>query len=296
MSKILAPFDEDFIQRLDALRLALIRSVGSRAEGLRLSKASGGTGEFRDHRNYVPGEEPRYIDWNLYGRLDQLFLKDFSPEHEGRVLLLLDGSTSMRGEKFDFARRLTAAIAYLASAGGDRLAVVCSQGEEIRWLQPGPGAAGFFQLLEFLSGLKAGGGSLPRRLAEKGAEVGSGRGSAVAVWVSDFWVELADLDDYALLGPRGFDSIFMRTLSQQEITPEFGAPGILEDSESGRLLSVSGGQQARELYQQEFKRHAQALESLALRHHCRLALARTSEPFEGVALELLQQGQLVVHR
>ncbi|MHC4917407.1 MAG: DUF58 domain-containing protein [Planctomycetota bacterium] len=120
-----ALFSEDFLKRLEMLRLALVRAAGSRADGLRLAGRAGGTGEFREHRNYAFGDEPRYIDWNLYGRLERLFLKEFTLEHEGRALVLLDTSASMNaGDKFGYARKLAAAVGYLASAAGDRLAVV----------------------------------------------------------------------------------------------------------------------------------------------------------------------------
>ena len=91
------------------------RGAKSSAKGERRSRARGQSVEFADHRNYVAGDDFRYLDWNLYGRLERLFLKLYEEERELPVRIFLDASESMTfGEprKFDFARQV---------AGGSRL-------------------------------------------------------------------------------------------------------------------------------------------------------------------------------
>src|SRR5205807_6320605 len=95
--------------------------------GERRSKARGQSVEFADYRNYVAGDDFRYLDWNLYGRLDRLFLKLYEEERELPVTVFLDASESMTfGEprKFDFARQVAAAVGYVALCGFDRVSVV----------------------------------------------------------------------------------------------------------------------------------------------------------------------------
>jgi len=289
-----ALFGEDFLRRLEMLRLALVRSAGSQADGLRLAGPSGGTGEFRDHRDYAFGDEPRYIDWNLYGRLEKLYLKEFTPEHEGRALVLLDTSASMTaGQKFDYARRLAAAVSYLASAGGDRLALVAFNSQRAVSLSPRPGPSGMYETLEFIASLKPGGSTGYRSGAERGAEAAAGRGRGAALWISDFWVEPGEWQDSASLSSRGFDSSLIRVLSGAELTPRTSGPLVLVDSESGERLRVAGGEASARAFEVAAGEHAAALASFARRHRCRLLTARTSEPFEDSALRLLRGGRLV---
>jgi uncharacterized protein (DUF58 family) len=290
-------FGEDFLRRLEALRLALVRTAGSRAEGLRLAGPGGGTGEFREHRNYVTGDEPRYIDWNLYGRLERLFLKEFLPEHEGRALILLDCSASMAlPGKFDFARRLAAAVGYLASAGGDRAAAVAFDSQRVSTLQLRPGLAGFVDLLSFLERLRPAGAGAFLAGAGRGAEVATGRGRGAAVWISDFWTGPADWAHCAALAGHGFDVSLLRVLSPEELRPQPSGPRLLIDAETGERLVTAGGAMAARAFLAAAGEQAAALKAFSVRHGCRMVNADTSGPFEATALELLGRGRLVEPR
>src|SRR5262249_9679191 len=107
-------FDEAFLRKLEVLRLALRRSIAGRREGERLTRRRGGSAEFTSHRSYTQGDDFRAIDWNLYGRLGLLYLKEFSREESLPVKLAIDSSVSM-APKFQFARRLGAALALVAN-------------------------------------------------------------------------------------------------------------------------------------------------------------------------------------
>ena len=107
-------FDEVFLRRLENLRLAVRRAVSGRREGDRLTRKRGGSAEFHAHRPYTQGDEFRSIDWNLYGRLGQLYVKEFTREEALPVRLAIDTSVSMT-PKFDFARQLGAALAVVAN-------------------------------------------------------------------------------------------------------------------------------------------------------------------------------------
>jgi uncharacterized protein (DUF58 family) len=107
-------FDEEFLRKLETLRLAVRRALSGRREGERASKRRGGSVDFASHRTYVQGDEFRAIDWNLYGRLGQLYVKEFAKQEALPVALAVDTSLSM-APKFDFARRLGAALALVAA-------------------------------------------------------------------------------------------------------------------------------------------------------------------------------------
>ncbi|HZE99690.1 MAG TPA: DUF58 domain-containing protein [Planctomycetota bacterium] len=107
-------FDEGFLRKLEALRLAVRRSISGRREGERLTKRRGGSADFTSHRSYTQGDEFRAIDWNLYGRLGMLYVKEFTREESLTVRLAIDTSASM-APKFEFAQRLGAALALVAN-------------------------------------------------------------------------------------------------------------------------------------------------------------------------------------
>src|SRR5947209_1397638 len=117
----------ELLRRLEQFQLLAARRAKSSLKGERRSKARGQSVEFADYRNYVAGDDFRYLDWNLFGRLDRLFLKLYEEERELPVTIFLDASESMTfgtPRKFDFARQIAAAIGYVALCGFDRVSVV----------------------------------------------------------------------------------------------------------------------------------------------------------------------------
>ena len=119
-------FDEKFMRRLEQLELASRRLIAGRMKGERRSTRRGQSVEFADHRDYSPGDDLRQLDWNVYARLERLFVKLFVEEEDVTVHVLIDGSRSMDfGEpnKLDFARRAGGALAYLGLAHLDRVSV-----------------------------------------------------------------------------------------------------------------------------------------------------------------------------
>src|SRR5947199_9204707 len=114
----------DLLRRLEQLQLLAQRRAKSSARGERRSRGRGQTVEFADYRTYAAGDDFRYLDWNLYGRLERLFLKLYEEERELPVRIFLDASESMTfgtPVKFDFARQVAAAIGYVALCGFDRV-------------------------------------------------------------------------------------------------------------------------------------------------------------------------------
>src|SRR5690348_16959828 len=123
-SALLTP---ELLRRLEQFQLLAARRAKSSAKGERRSRARGQSVEFADYRNYVHGDDFRYLDWNLYGRLERLFLKLYEEERELPVRIFLDASESMTfgtPRKFDFARQIAAALGYVALCGFDRVSVI----------------------------------------------------------------------------------------------------------------------------------------------------------------------------
>src|SRR6476620_8291937 len=116
--------DPEFLHKLEQLELVSRKIFVGRMKGERKSKRRGSSVEFADHRNYSVGDDLRHIDWNVYGRLDKLFLKLFLEEEDLHVYSLLDTSLSMDfGDptKLHYGKQVAAALAFIGLVNHDRI-------------------------------------------------------------------------------------------------------------------------------------------------------------------------------
>src|SRR5438309_11118245 len=118
MSLVSRYLDPVLIERLNVLQLSARRVVAGSTIGSHKSPVKGASIDFRQHRFYVPGDDPRRLDWRVLGRTDRPYIKEYDEETNLRCLILLDRSGSMAyrgagGSKFDYAAKLAAALAYL---------------------------------------------------------------------------------------------------------------------------------------------------------------------------------------
>ncbi len=154
----MALFDSEFLKKLEYLSLVSRRVFRGSLLAQRRTMQLGGGIEFADHREYTPGDDFRYLDWNLYARHDELLLKRFQEEEDLHVYFLLDCSRSMAfGDppKFDFARQVAAALAYIALADLDRVAVIAFAGDIVADFPLTRGKGRILSLLKFLEDLPA---------------------------------------------------------------------------------------------------------------------------------------------
>src|SRR5574342_391447 len=118
--------DASLIAQLDHLELVVRRLFAGRTQGEKRSKRRGIGSEFADYRDYSQGDDLRFIDWNIYGRLDRLFLKLFLEEEDLSVSIFLDTSRSMEfgdPSKLHYGKKLAAALGYVGLVNLDRVAI-----------------------------------------------------------------------------------------------------------------------------------------------------------------------------
>src|SRR4051795_6021849 len=154
----MALFGSDFLKKIEYLSLVSRRIFRGSLMAQRRTKQLGGGIEVAAHRDYTPGDDFRYLDWNLYARHDELMLKRFQEEEDLHVYFLVDCSRSMAfGDppKFDFARQVAAALAYIALADLDRIAVTAFADDILADLPLTRGKGRILSLLKFLEGLEA---------------------------------------------------------------------------------------------------------------------------------------------
>ncbi|MBN1553988.1 MAG: DUF58 domain-containing protein [Phycisphaerae bacterium] len=153
-------FDSAFLRRLEGLHLLAKRLADRAPAGGRMSRALGDGLEFVDHRAYTPGDDVRFLDWRYFGRLEKLLVRLFHHHNETDVAILLDTSASMTAggwEKFDCARRVAAALSYIAVGGGRRVIVQPFAETLGRSVLSARDRAKILPLLEFLDTLQPAG-------------------------------------------------------------------------------------------------------------------------------------------
>ena len=262
MSALLTP---ELLRRLEQFQLLAARRAKSSLRGERRSRARGQSVEFADYRNYVAGDDFRYLDWNLFGRLDRLFLKLYEEERELPVTIFLDASESMAfGEprKFDFARQVAAAVGYVALCGFDRVSILSfpDNPEEAAArgaLRSVRGRKSALQFFQNISQLSAGGSASFNEALRRGAL--QARRAGLAVVLSDF-LDPAGYDAglTALVG-RGFQINAVQILAPEELNPSTYGDLRLIDSETGAQQEVTFGKYRLNAYRQTVENFCQRL-------------------------------------
>jgi uncharacterized protein (DUF58 family) len=299
----------ELLRRLEQFQLLAARRAKSSAKGERRSRARGQSVEFADYRNYVHGDDFRYLDWNLYGRLERLFLKLYEEERELPVRIFLDASESMTfGEprKFDFARQVAAAIGYVALSGFDRVSVIpfpdlandatadprariaelAARGA----LRSVRGKRSTMQLFQNLSGLTAGGAANLNEALRRGAL--QARQAGLAVVLSDF----LDPAGYeagltALLG-RGFQVDLVQILSPDELSPSTFGDLRLVDSETGTNQEVTFGRFRLKAYRQTVQNFVQRLREYCQARGMSFFTASSSMDLQELLLKQLRKAEV----
>lgn len=283
------------LRRLEQFQLLAARRAKSSSKGERRSRARGQSVEFADHRNYSVGDDFRYLDWNLYGRLDRLFIKLYEEERELPVTLFIDSSESMnfgRPLKLDVAKQLAGAIGYVALCGFDRVSVRVFPGTDgdssIRnSLRSVRGRRSSISFFERLDRLEAGGAGDLNEALRRGAMESKNVG--VAVVLSDFLDPNGYEAGLKSLIQRGFQVHAIQILSPEELNPsEFGELKIV-DSETGAEQEVTFGKFRLEAYQKTVANFQRRLNEYCVKRGVQFMAISSDVDIEHVLLKQLRQ-------
>ena len=286
------------LRQLEQLQLLAQRRSKSTGKGERRSRARGQSVEFADHRNYSHGDDFRYLDWNLFGRLDRLFLKLYEEERELPVRIFLDASESMTfGEprKFDFARQIAAAIGYVALCGFDRVSVIPFPDNEaeaavrgaLRSVRGRKTSLPFFRHLHQLtaSGQADLNASLRRGALES-------RQTGLAVVLSDFLDPAGYEEGLKTLLGRGFQIDLIQVLAPDELNPATYGDLRLVDSESGLVEEVTFGKFRLKTYQRMVQNYCQRLREFCQVRGIQYFMAPSDMTLEELLLQRLREAEV----
>jgi uncharacterized protein (DUF58 family) len=259
-------FPPDFLTRVEYLSIVSKRVFRGRRLAQRRTMQLGSGVEFSEHREYAPGDDFRYLDWNIYARHGDHLLKRFEEEEDLHVYLMLDCSRSMafgNPPKYDLARQLIAALAYIALADLDRIAVFAFAGGTIAEFPMSRGKARILPLMRFLEGLPSSGDGT--HLANSVGEVlDRSNRAGMAVIVSDLFDEHGFQAGLDQLRYRRFDAHVIQLHDPREADPAVLGDVELVDVETEAARKVTVSEKNLRKYKQLFSNH-----QTAVREYCR---------------------------
>ncbi|MDX2036492.1 MAG: DUF58 domain-containing protein [Isosphaeraceae bacterium] len=283
-------FDSDFLAKLEYLSLVSRRVFRGSLLAQRRTMQLGGGIEFADHRDYSPGDDFRYLDWNLYARHDELLLKRFQEEEDLHVYFLLDVSTSMAygsPSKFDMARRITAALAYIALADLDRIAVSAFARDVVEEFPLTRGKARILSLLDFLRDLTP--RSVETDLARSAKSfVHRARRRGLVVVVSDLYDPAGFERGLDLLRHHRHEPHIVQIHDRTEVDPTFKGDVELVDVETGLSEKVTVDERRLARYREAYDRFQESIATYARTHGLGCTRASTDTPLEDLILKMMR--------
>jgi len=293
-SKLSDLLDPAFMARLDGLDVVSRKILRGRMRGERRSKRRGQSVEFADYRQYVHGDDIRFIDWNVYGRLDQLFLKLFLEEQDLSLHIVMDTSASTAlGEpsKALMIKRLAAALAYVGLVNHNRVTLSAFADGLVGELGNMRGRNFLGRMAEFLLAQEPEGES---RFEKAAKQVAADRlGSGVTVVLSDFLFKEGFEQGLKRLVSDRYDLVAIQVLSPQERKPDLSGDLKLVDVEDADTSEVTVSGALLKYYERTLAAFCNSLKDFCTRRGAVYVLTDSAQPVDKLVLEQLRRRQLL---
>lgn len=284
-------FDAQFFAELERLELVARKVLHGHIRGERRSRRRGFSVEFMDFRPYHQGDDLRYIDWNLYGRLERFYIKLFVEEEELNLYLLIDTSASMGlYGKLTQAKRIAGALAWIVLMSNERVMVGVFDQRLDLVVRPSRGRGKVWPLLRSLEGLSAEGGTNLVRAAE--VLLSRYRHPGLVVAISDF-LDPAAAQGLKLLAGFGHQLAVIQILAREELDPPLEGDLSLVDVESGEQVEVSMGEGVLRRYKERLAALREELSRIAARSKGDYYLVTPDTPLRELIFGTMRQRGLV---
>jgi uncharacterized protein (DUF58 family) len=282
------------LAQLERLELMSRKIFRGRMKGERRSKRKGQSVEFADFRNYVPGDDLRFIDWNLYARMDRLFLKLFLEEEDLHVYVLIDASTSMEfGEptKLQYAKQLAAALGYIGLTRADRVKIE-SLGTSHR--NPGPvlrGRASVWRMIEHLNSIRPG-ENIPLAEGVKNFCIRN-QSKGILILITDLMDKRGYEKALKLLVAQQMDFYLLHVLSPEELNPEIKGDLRLVDAEDADVAEVTVSRPLLDRYKRTLAAFVDGAKDYCTRRGMTYLMTSTETPVDKLVGTYLRKRGLV---
>ncbi|MBS0198561.1 MAG: DUF58 domain-containing protein [Planctomycetes bacterium] len=283
--------DARLISRLGPLDISSRKVFFGKLKGERRSKKRGESVEFADHRAYVSGDDLRHIDWNIFARLDGLFMKLFLEEEDLSLHIVIDASASSDcGEpsKFLFMQRAAMAIGYVGLVNLNRVAATAmGEGDIAGHIRDLRGRRRTQDLARFICSLEPTGSFSFRAAAER--IVMSRRGKGIMLVFSDFFFKEGFEQGLRMLVGRGYDVYVVQVLSPQEIDPPLTGDLRLKDVEDNDLAEITVSAPLLKKYKANLNAYCATLQNFCARREMNFISIRSDTPVDTLILDYLRQ-------
>jgi uncharacterized protein (DUF58 family) len=289
-----ALLDPEFLNKLERLELVSRKIFVGRMKGERKSKRRGSSVEFADHRNYSVGDDMRHIDWNVYGRLDKLFLKLFLEEEDLHVYTLLDTSLSMDfGDptKLHYGKQVAAALSFIGLVNHDRVVLDTFAAQLDGGLPSIRGRSQMWRVVQYLEGLQATGSSHLTAAAKAFAIKHTGKG--VVVVISDFLDKHGYQDALRYLLARNMDIYVIHVLSREEVEPELVGDLRLVDAEDDDMAEITVSAPLLKRYKDNLNAFIDDIRGWCTKRGITYIFTTNQNPFDKLILNYLRERGLV---
>lgn len=287
-------FDAAFLRRTEHLALVARRMVTSGQRAQRRSKKIGGGIEFADHRDYTPGDEPKHIDWKVYGRTERLLLRQYEEEEDLSVYFLVDASRSMgmapsgQVTLFDRTLQISAALAYISLSNLDRVAVVPFTERIVRPERSLRGKGQFFRILRQLSGLEVGGNTSLSEAVKDLVRARLRRGLVVVI--SDFYDAAGIAEGLRMLTYRGFETLVVQLTDKRVLDSAVHGDLVLVDCETGDGHELCLTPDLMKAYEQACAEMTAEIAAACREMGARHLAVDVSVPFDDVVMKVFRSG------
>ena len=294
-------FDSAFLAKLEQLYLLSKKLSRGAHRAERKSRQTGSSLEFADYRNYSIGDDLRSIDWNIYSRLDRLFVKLYEQEQDLQIYLLIDASASMRWKaagdsttsKFDQARRIAASLAYIGLANLDRVNVLWFADLLIGDMGLTRGKSQFHKVLSFIERAPSPNGSSTGLLPSAKAFAQRMKRRGLVFLISDLFDPAGYEEALALLRYHNFEVHVIQTLDPAELRPRDSGDLRLVEAETGEIFEVTANDALLRRYEREIDSFLANVETFCLKRGVGYAQVTTAVPFEELVLRVLRDGMIL---
>jgi len=286
--------DPDFMHKLEQLELVSRKIISGRMKGERKSKKRGSSVEFAEHRQYSTGDDLRHIDWNVYARLDKLFLKLFLEEEDLQVHTLLDTSLSMSfgtPTKLHYGKQVAAALAFIGLVNHDRVIMETFASKLDQGIPGVRGRSQMWRVVQYLERLQSTGESNLTSAARDFAIRHGGKG--VVVVISDFLDKHGYEDALRYLLARNMDVYVVHVLSREEVEPELVGDLRLVDCEDDDVAEITMSAPLIKRYKDNLNAFVGGLKEWCNRRGITYIFTTNQYPFDKLILNYLRERGLV---
>ena len=291
-------FDDEFQRKLDYLALVSRRVFAGRLRAERRTKKSGSGVEFADHREYQPGDDFRYLDWNVYQRFNKLLLRLYEEEEDLAIYFIVDASASMAfgadgkkaplAPKLRYAKRVCAALAYVGLANLDRVSIVSTSDHIMERMPQTRGKARIFKVFRFLQEIEpAGVTDLEDALK---SFVAQNKRRGLAILISDLYDPRGFERGINVLRYNKFDPFVVHVVDPAEARPKLHGDVLLYDCETGDEREVTVTAKVLERFGQVYTEYLHEIDRFCTTRTVPYIQADVSQPFDELILKIFRRG------